>query len=230
MIISHKHRFIFIKTNKTAGTSVEIALSKFCGPEDVLTPISPADEVLREKEGYSGRQNYLASKAEYGLQDWVRFVFKGTRRRRFFNHISGELVRQRVPAEIWESYFKFCIERNPWDRVISSYYWKTRKGYDLTLEQWLRNGGHQVLVKQGRALYTAQGEIILDRVIRFEDLENELEDVRCQLDLPEPLDLPRAKAGVRKDKRPYREILSDEARDIVARDFAFEIERFGYQF
>jgi hypothetical protein len=31
MIISPAHRFIFIKTRKTAGTSMEIALAKFCG-------------------------------------------------------------------------------------------------------------------------------------------------------------------------------------------------------
>ncbi|MEL6382956.1 MAG: chondroitin 4-O-sulfotransferase, partial [Cyanobacteria bacterium J06626_18] len=32
MIISHEYKFIFLKTRKTAGTSIEIALSKFCGP------------------------------------------------------------------------------------------------------------------------------------------------------------------------------------------------------
>ena len=37
-IISHRHRFIFVRTHKTASTSVEIALSRICGPEDVITP------------------------------------------------------------------------------------------------------------------------------------------------------------------------------------------------
>ena len=44
VIASHQHRFIFLKTRKTAGTSVEIALSKVCGPDDVITEISPEDE------------------------------------------------------------------------------------------------------------------------------------------------------------------------------------------
>ena len=54
MIASHAHRFIFLKTRKTAGTSVEIALSKACGPDDVITVTSPEDEELRTAAGGRG--------------------------------------------------------------------------------------------------------------------------------------------------------------------------------
>ena len=37
MIISHKHKFIFVKTRKTAGTSVQEALERICGPDDIVT-------------------------------------------------------------------------------------------------------------------------------------------------------------------------------------------------
>ena len=39
MIISHSHRYIFIKSEKTAGTSVEAALSKHCTDNDMVTPL-----------------------------------------------------------------------------------------------------------------------------------------------------------------------------------------------
>ena len=57
MIISHKHRFIFIKTRKTAGTSIEIFLSQFCDKDDILTPIGEG-EVLRKEQNIVP-QNYL---------------------------------------------------------------------------------------------------------------------------------------------------------------------------
>ena len=56
MIVSHEHRFIFLKTKKTAGTSLELALSQLCGPDDVITPLAPTDEALRA--GGRGAQNW----------------------------------------------------------------------------------------------------------------------------------------------------------------------------
>jgi hypothetical protein len=48
MIISHKYKFIFIKTFKTASTSVEAYFSQYAGSNDILTPITPlvADQQL----------------------------------------------------------------------------------------------------------------------------------------------------------------------------------------
>ena len=40
MIFSELHNFLFLKGRKVASTSFEVALSKICGAEDVITPIS----------------------------------------------------------------------------------------------------------------------------------------------------------------------------------------------
>jgi len=70
MIISHRHRFIFIKLRKTAGTSMEIALSGICGDQDVITPISEEDEKVRREMGFRGPQNTLIPFRYYRQQDW----------------------------------------------------------------------------------------------------------------------------------------------------------------
>jgi hypothetical protein len=47
MILSLEHKFIFLRTKKTAGTSIELALSDLCGPDDVITPLTREDEARR---------------------------------------------------------------------------------------------------------------------------------------------------------------------------------------
>lgn len=79
-------------------------------------------------------------------------------------------------------------------------------------------------------MYSIDGIIVVDQVVKFEDLTADLETVRTKLGLPEPLELPNAKSSSRKDKRHYREILSEEEKKIISKSFAFEIRTFGYEF
>ena len=78
MIASHRHRFVFVKTRKPAGTSLEIALSRHCGPEDVITPISAADERLRRELGGTGPQNHLTDPQAYNHMRARRVIGSAT--------------------------------------------------------------------------------------------------------------------------------------------------------
>lgn len=229
MILSHRHRFLFIKTGKTAGTSTEIALSQYCGPEDVLTPLSSPDERMRRGRGYVGAQNFRVPLAEYERSDWLALL-RG-RPAAFFNHIGAAEIRRRIPHETWQSVLKVAIERNPWDRAVSSYAWTTWRVTDSKppIRDWLLDRGIDGLINSGRDLYTIDGEVVVDRVLRYERLEDDLAWFAAEVGLPGPLTLPRAKSGFR-DGRHYREMLSDELRDLIAERFAPEIERFGYEF
>lgn len=229
MIVSHRNGFIFLKTSKTAGTSVEIALSAVCGPDDILTPISPPDEETRRALGYPGAQNCLAGWREYTPLDWLRRGLQGRRKLRFYNHMPAREARPKLAA-VWDGYFRFCIERNPWDRVVSSYYWRHKTEPRPTMTEFLRRGGHLILKRKGIELYQIDGVDAVHRILRYEHLADEMEDVRRHLGLSAPLDLPRAKGQFRRDRRHYREILTDDEAAIIARDFAPEIARFGYTY
>ena len=58
MIISHKYKFIFVKTGKVAGTSVEMALRPYLGKNDVVTPVDSRDEKFATDKGIPGPKNY----------------------------------------------------------------------------------------------------------------------------------------------------------------------------
>jgi Sulfotransferase family len=231
MIISHKYKFIFLKTNKTAGTSVEIALSKFCGADDIITPITPEDEKIRRDKGYRGPQNCLQVPIwDYGIRDVAKLLIKGIKRPRFYNHMSAKEIRAHIGGRVWNSYYKFCFERNPWDRVISLYYWRYRSEPRPTISEFVESNIPMVLRIRGFELYTINGQIAVDKICHFENISEELEVIRKRLGIPEKLDCPYAKSQFRKDKRSYRDILDVKQQAKIAELFSDEISLMGYEF
>jgi len=228
MILCHRYKFIFLKTNKTAGTSVEIALSKFCGEGDIVTPLSQDDEATRRRLGHGESRNYLAPAGEYGLRDVARLLIKGRRKRRFYNHITAGEVMRMIPREIWDGYYKFCFERNPWDRVMSLYYARYRSEPRPSVAEFLASETVLELKKRGIGVYTVDGRVVVDKICRYENLAEELAAVGKALGLPEALQLVRAKSGYRRDAGRYADILSAEEKAEIGRLFRPEIDLFGY--
>jgi hypothetical protein len=229
MILSHKYKFIFIKTAKTAGTSVEVFLSKYCGPGDVLTPVTPPIEG-HQPRNYEGFINPIPEILERPGKFFSALQHSIFSREKFYRHMPASEVQKRVPAEVWNSYFKFCVERNPWDKVLSHYHMHAaREGGSLSLDEYLARG--RFPINYFRYTDRAGTKIIVDRVLRYENLMAELGEVFSQLDIAFDGTLGvAAKSEYRTDRRPYRQVFNDEQRRIVEKAFAKEIELHGYQF
>ena len=61
MILLHHPPLIFLKPHKVAGTSFEIALSRFAGPHDIITPIGKSGaegRAIRQRLGFRDAQNH----------------------------------------------------------------------------------------------------------------------------------------------------------------------------
>lgn len=230
MIVCHRHKFIFLKTRKTAGTSIEAALAPLCGPDDIVTPISPKDEPLRGEAGaarnFSGRFNPLPELFVPGT-DRTRTLRDAWRGRKYFNHMSAVQVRNRLGRETWDSYFKFCFERDPWDKMVSRFHWDNRgRVPPMTWAEFLARGEFRSDV----GLYTIDGELAVDFVGRYEHLAEDLNKALAEVGITTQPDLPKAKAGHRPSPEGNRDYYSDADREIVAAAFAREIELFGYEF
>lgn len=229
MIISHKHRFIFVKTAKTAGTSIEVFLSQQCDPRDIVTPITPPVEG-HQPRNYRGFINPIPEILDAPGKIFSAFRRAFTSREKFYNHMPASLVQKRVPAPVWNSYFKFCVERNPWDKVLSHYHMHAaREGGSLSLDEYLARG--RFPVNYFRYTDRSGTRIIVDRVLRYENLLAELGEVFSQLGIPFDGTLGvTAKSEYRTDRRPYQQIFNDQQRRIAEEAFAKEIELHGYQF
>lgn len=235
MLVSHCHRFIFLSNRKTASTSIEIALSSLCQDGDIVTPFS-ADEQIRRDLGLIKPQNYIPwrHKLHYlrfaGLVPVLKHRVGPIRKKiGYHSHMTaGESLKYLSPS-VWNSYFKFCFVRNPWDRVLSHYHWVTRtEEVKSSLDAFLDGPDVPALASQSLSLYTINGEVVVDKICKYEQLDTELRELFARFGGSTPPPLPRAKTSYRTDRRPYREVLTPFQANKIATIFSSEIAIAGY--
>lgn len=224
-LVSHKYRFIFVKTRKTAGTSVEIALSTVMGPEDVIGPI-PYDEALRVEQGGLGPRNCVIPRSQWRVRDYAKGALG--RPPRFSQHSPATFIKRSLPPEVWDSYTKFTIDRNCWDLAVSAYNWyEKRHQAGIEFAEFLYS---EALDQYSNwQLYTIENRLVVDEMIRYERLSEEFAALSQRLDLPGPLELPVAKGGLR-GRKPYQDWYDEKSKARVASVFAREIDHFGWTF
>jgi len=230
MIVSHAHKFIFLKTKKTAGTSIELALTKLCGDDDIITPLTAIDEA-RRVDG-RGAQNWkLHGWWNSPRPFWKRRLLKFTAADYgFYNHMTADAAKALLNDDnVWRSYFKFAFERNPWDRQVSFYQHRYRKEPAPPSFPEFIHGDKRARINNYE-IYSLDGDVAVDFIGRYENLEADLKHALSQVGLTLDEALPRAKGTFRKDKRPYREFYDDDTRDIVGDWYAREIKLLDYAF
>lgn len=102
MLISHKHKLIFIKTHKTSTQTFNNFMREHLGPDDVVTG-----------DPKHGTQINISNKFEETGLCAADFQEK------FGNHLPWFMVKEIVGEKIWNDYRKITIEREPKDRYVS---------------------------------------------------------------------------------------------------------------
>ena len=245
MIISHKYKFIFIKPSKVGGTSIEIALAKHCGEQDIITPL----------HAYNPRHD----------EDKYLHPAKNYEDKEFFQHITPDEIKKKIGNKIWNSYYKFTVVRNPWDQTVSRYWWYKYKdskrfrwegkntirkvilnlfnpvAYKFVIGKILKNKSFNYFAgtfsktspnkkwKNSLYYFDNKGNPVCDFYIRYENLQEDYEKVCKRLGIPHEK-LPRTKNKTRKDKKHYSMYYNDETKNIIYNLFKKEIDYFGYKF
>lgn len=233
MIISHKHRFIFIRPFKTAGTSIEINLSKHCGPDDVIVAVCCMGPYYDEFSFHRISQN---------CGDFNR-------------HERIENIKHSIGDKRWNEYFKFTVVRNPWDHVVSRYWWQKAKFVDPDFKQKFRphlynvgfdsfkekrfvfdrNEFHDFIRRFKKGWYNeqfyfdSQGKPCCNYYMKFEDLEEEYRRICERLGIQYEA-LPKTKNIPRKNTRHYSFYYDPQTISLVRDKFKKEIDFFGYEF
>lgn len=229
MIISHRYKFIFIKTHKTAGSSMEMALGPLCGPDDIVTP-------MESNENSGLPRNYHESSLLGRAYAKSRLARKCLDRHSpllgkwYYEHMPAVRVRELIGEEIWKSYHKFCFERNPWEKVVSYYNWKKfGQGRELPpFRDYVMEKTHRLPLDA--RLYFDGDDNMMDEVLDFKNFQVSFTALCQRLDIPYDGQMPREKTNITQQKVNYQDYYDAESKEKVALEFKREIELMGYTF
>lgn len=231
MIVCHDRKFVFIKTRKTGGTSLEMVLSRACGDGDVITPLIDDDERARIEMGFRPAQNHLVPWSELPLRRRLAAAASGRRPEKYVEHSRAAYVRRKLGAPIWRDYYTFAVMRHPLDRFVSMYYWKHRKDHSSEdIEKFAIE--HAWNIVENWMMITDKHEIMVDKVIRYETMAADLAEVGARIGVGDALVTGMAEVRMKSAQRPAkaedRVALEGAARDLVLRLCRLEMAALGY--
>lgn len=258
MIISHRHRFIFMHSRKTAGSSMSVLLNRHLGPRDIqigtwpdcianggrynratlLTALSQPRRLLGVSLRHS-RKTGQPGFAPFIVNRIVRETYEARGITATGAHAHASEIRAFAP-EAWDSYFKFSFVRNPWTHAVSDYYWRleTAGKPDVDFREFIRRLEDperpdpeelRPPVVTNWPIYTIDDEIALDHVARYEALTEETDYIGRQIGLPLDLSSVHAKGRVRNHKKDIAGHYDTELVEAVGRIYAKEVRAFGYE-
>jgi len=203
MFISHDYKFIFIKTRKTAGSSIEkFFLDKLRGTNLIFAGMPP--EKLSPINCNFNR----------------------------IEHCGSDFIKGHFPVE-WKDYYKITIERNPWDKMVSLFHWQKSVKPKYNIEEfkdYIKNRKN-LWYKNDWELYTEKNNPCVDKIIQYDNLNEEM-NLLCQylgIDYNNELNYIKLKGNHRKNKN-YREYYSSETKSIIESAYLDTINYFGYEF
>ena len=232
---------------KVAGSSIAATLAPHLGSDDLhlgtwpeALAVGVAPNRRARRVSYFGR--LLRKPRRLAEQKYRVAALNGAQRMKYRTalgaspeHAHARCVRDFDPGA-WRDYFKFAFVRNPYDRAVSDFHWRTRKTgrTDLDFDDFLarmqaRDFRDGVVPRHfdNWPIYTIDDRIAVDFVGRFESLADDLAQVFDRIGLPAPR-LPHAKSS--KPRRPTASWYGDTQRARVESLFGREIRAFDYAF
>jgi len=218
VILSLSHRFIFVLVPKTAGSSVTMALRPYA--------LMPPRTLWRS---FSRRLPIVEppQKAHFRL------------------HETALDIRRKLSPPVFESFERFAVVRNPFDHAVSHFRYMRQfrdrkvaerferlsfRDYlaERTKKPSLRTPFFARLPDQSHFLIDQRGELLVDRVVKFERLDLEMTGLARDLGLK---GFTLKRLNVTRDKprkRSWQSYYDTATRDMVLAIYDRDFDTLGY--
>ena len=251
-IINRELGFIYLRSRKTASSSIEIHLITqtdlgrdiYATSREIVKLGKPRERNNRSILPRCSKGWYSPSKLEKSFRGHIRG--SSLLLPQLQQHDSAKRVRAFVGGRFFDSALKVTPVRNPWDAIVSYYLWELTGGqgrkeaYEVGWNEWF---DQKMQVGSEASHVTKAEKFLFDPWLRIGRMPVQLhfiyfEDIRSSLSkLAEMID-QRDKAfsnlsfhfkkAVRN--RDYRTFYSDQQAEAVAQAFRGYLERTGYVF
>lgn len=214
VLVLHEKKIIFLRARKVAGTSVELFLKKYA-----------------KKPYYSEKSKEYNDPQKYDIVTSI--IDKNY-------HMTPDEIKQKIGIKKWNEYTKICIVRNPFDILISMFWWDNRNYFsknknNLSKENIIKKFRKDFFSKYkhnrlfiNREFYDKN--IKVDYWIRYENLNNDLQNIMKKLNINAKIKLTNAKSGIRDKSIDREEYYTTKMVDIVKNIYEHIFTKFNYNF
>jgi len=217
MLISQKHKFIFVHIYKNAGTSITKALMPFSinKPQHIISGV-------------------LLGKGQRQINRILGKVNPKFDPQPYHDHIKASELAERLGKDVFKSFFSFAIVRNPWDWQVSLYKYmikntnhfqhKLVKGFG-SFDEYIKWRCIEEVQFQKDFVCSEDGELLVDFLGSFERLNADFQSICSHLGIS--ASLPKLNVST---TTPYQQYYNEETKKLIERTFEPDIQLFGYEF
>ena len=167
------------------------------------------------------------------------------------DHVSILYLKSRIPGEMFNEFFKFCFVRNPYDRIVSEYFWKIKdndlrlgincrnlsfRNFVLLLEKKFNNlmllphNEATHFIPQYMFVCNDNYELLVNLVVKYEDtLEEGLKKLfdNIGISYSDNFRLPKHNS-TRSNRKKYTEYYDEQTKNIIYNLYKKDFEIFNY--
>ena len=224
VLISHKYKFIYIKNVKTASSSVKNFFAKYCCPPGTILESNCNPFIFND---IYTKYGLLGGGSKININ---HNIFKG----KHAEHIGITEIKKKFPLE-FKNYFKFCVVRNPFERIVSRFLWDKHINAiskETKFKDYIKELSKNEVNKMNDDWYhriTINGKPYCQYYIKFDSLKKDIELICKCLNIKD-FNINNLKHINKILDYNYIDFYDDESKQIVYDNCINEINYFNYKF